>query len=642
MPHHAVIKNDSLTTKTRVVFDGSAKTASGLSLNDILMVGPTIQDDLFSINLRFRTYRYALTADIQQMYSQVRVDSEDRNFQKILWRFNPNEPIKIYSLNTVTFGTACAPFLAIRTLHQLAADESDSYPTVASILKQDFYEDDGLTGSQTLQGALQLKSDLIELLKKGGFNLRKWASNHEKLRTDISNENLSSYLSLDPTKTIKTLGLQWDSITDSFLYTINLSNTQGVVTKRKIVSESATVYDPLGFLGPVVVTAKIIIQQLWKSNLAWDDPVPPRVQSTWNLYKENLKSINEHSFNRCIIIPESTELQLHGFCDASERAYGACLYVRSTNKEGKHFNFLLCSKSRVAPLKVTTLPRLEFCAASLLVKLYNAANSALHLKFNQVCFWSDSTIVINWINTPPNILKCFVANRISDIQASTQPFQWRHVPTQDNPADTLSRGQIPQDFIKNKLWHYGPSWLTKDLLHWPHLEIKIKDIPEKRTVQPIISLKVSQANNDLLEKYSSLSKLVKVVAYCLRFINNLKEKVVMNRNKGFLSPKEQAQALNAIIKIVQSEVFPNEIRALSQNEHAGPLNLNPFFDEGLVKVGGRLKNANIHESQKHPIILPKDHHVTLLIIREEHLKQFHAGVQSTLYAIREKYWILDG
>ncbi|XP_043484706.1 uncharacterized protein LOC122512738 [Leptopilina heterotoma] len=183
LPHHAVIKEDSITTKTRPVFDSSAKSSTGISLNDTLLVSPTLQDDLFAIVLRFRLFTYALTADIQQMYRQILVAENYRLFKKILWRFSLEEPIQIHTVNTVTFETSCAPYLAIRTLRQLADDEENTFPLASKILKRDFNVDDLLTGSQTFQGALELRNDLIQLLEKGGFNLRKWASNHPDMCT---------------------------------------------------------------------------------------------------------------------------------------------------------------------------------------------------------------------------------------------------------------------------------------------------------------------------------------------------------------------------------------------------------------------------------------------------------------------------
>ncbi|XP_051167318.1 uncharacterized protein LOC127285380 [Leptopilina boulardi] len=274
LPHHAVIKGDSLTTKTRVVFDGSAKTTSGISLNDALMVGPTIQQDLFSIVIRFRTFQFVFTADIKQMYRQISVSPEDACFQKIVWRNDPKEEIQTYKLNTVTFGTACALFLASRTLHQLANDEQESHPIASSILKEDFFVDDCLSGSNDIQEALYMRNDLINLLKKGNFVLRKWSSNCPKLLEGFPSEVSNSHLCLDPTETVKTLGLHWNPVTDSFGYSIKLTNSKLRCSKCFILSETAKLFDPLGILEPITVTAKLIIQQLWKAKLFWDDPVP--------------------------------------------------------------------------------------------------------------------------------------------------------------------------------------------------------------------------------------------------------------------------------------------------------------------------------------------------------------------------------
>ena len=185
-----------------------------------------------------------MTADIQQMYRQIRVAQEDSLSQKILWRQDPSEPIKIYSLNRVTFGTACAPFLAIRTLHKLADDKHKAHPIASAILKRDFYVDDLLTGAHTLQDALELRNELITLLNKGGFNLRKWASNHPTLSGEFSDETSNTYRSLDPTDTIKTLGIHWDAKTDSILYTVNLPSSNDPITKRTILSQTAKLFDP--------------------------------------------------------------------------------------------------------------------------------------------------------------------------------------------------------------------------------------------------------------------------------------------------------------------------------------------------------------------------------------------------------------
>ena len=465
------------------------------------------------------------------------------------------QPIKIYCLNRVTFGTACAPFLAIRTLFQLADDEGESHPIAANILKRDLYVDDLMSGAQSYEDARYLRDDLIKLSRKGGFILRKWVSNHPQLGSEFSPEDSNVHMSLNPSETVKTLGLYWDPKSDSILYTVNLSKNSKQITKRSILSEISKLFDPLGLLGPVIVTAKILIQQLWNSKLIWDTPLPLETQTAWLDYKEQLPLLNNIKFNRCIVVLNFTELQLHGFCDESEKAYGACLYLRSTNEQGKHHCALICSKSRVAPIKTISLPRLELCAAHLLSKLYSSTAQALHMQFSEVYFWSDSTIVLNWINTPPHTLKTFEANRVAEIQEKTQARKWRHVPTHDNPADLLSRGQKAQDFVNNKFWSHGPSWLSNDVNTWPRLN------------EPISSLNVTQGGNYVLQRFSTIQRLQSVVAYCFRFFNNIKTKDETTRLKGTITPAEINTALHVIIKVIQTEMFAKEIRALSLNQN---------------------------------------------------------------------------
>ncbi|XP_033229625.1 uncharacterized protein LOC117181167 [Belonocnema kinseyi] len=481
LPHHAVIKEESLTTKTRVLFDGSAKTSTGVSLNDTFMIGPTIQDDLFLIVTRFRPHPLVITADIRQMYRQIRVTDNDRFYQKVLWRKNQDEPIKTYSLNTVTFGTACAPFLAIRTLHQLADDEKDAFPEAAKILKRDFYVDDLQTSAKTINEARQLRDELIKLLQKGGFSLCKWASNKPELSQDLSSETSNKYMSLDPSDMIKVLGIHWDPKSDSILYSVNLSDSNDRATKRSILSQCSKLFDPLGLLGPVIVVGKIIIQQLWKHQLGWDDQVPPDVHEMWLEYKKQLPLLNSVRYQRCIVHNSSIDSQLHGFCEASEKAYGACLYLRSTDNRGNYHCELICSKSRVAPLKTMTLPKLELCTTALLVQLFNSTIRSLRIDFWKKVFWSYSTIALNWINSPPHTLLTFVANRVSEIQATTKPTDWRHVPTLDNPADCISRGQGPHGFLNNTLWTHGPQCLSCYENNWPQFDFKLSEVPEKRS-----------------------------------------------------------------------------------------------------------------------------------------------------------------
>ena len=199
---------------------------------------------------------------------------EERLFHKILWRENSNDPIKVYILNTVTFGTASAPFLAVHTLYQLPEDERDNYSLAATVLKRDFYVDDLLTGSNTFHEALALRDDMIKLLSKGGFQLRKRSSNDPNLISNFQENISDAQITLNPSETVKTLGLFWNPKADSIMYTVNLTNSTDRPTKRSIFSQTAKIFDPLGLLGLVIVVAKLLIQNLWKAQIDWDGRIP--------------------------------------------------------------------------------------------------------------------------------------------------------------------------------------------------------------------------------------------------------------------------------------------------------------------------------------------------------------------------------
>lgn len=218
IPHHAVLREDSITSHLRVVFNASQKSTSGESLNNYLLPGPKLQTDLSSIILRWRQFAYVMIADIEKMYCQILVHPNDTKYQKILWRVHPSELIRAYELLTVTYGTTSAPYLAIRVLQQLAADEGHRYPFALPILAHQTYVDDCLIGAHDLSTAHETKKQLIGLLASGGFNLRKWASNCHDLLNDIdpSNHGLAVKV-FDSSENLKILGITWNRLIHSIL-----------------------------------------------------------------------------------------------------------------------------------------------------------------------------------------------------------------------------------------------------------------------------------------------------------------------------------------------------------------------------------------------------------------------------------------
>ena len=261
LPHHAVIKEDSLSTKVRVVFNGSIKTTSGLSSNDQLMIGSTIQTEIIWLILRFRQYKYVITADIEKMYRQVLVRPEDRKFQRLSWK--SSDKIKTYELNTATFGLACAPFLAIRCLYQLAEDEGHNFPRASIILKKYLYVANLLTGADTIEETKKIRDEMINLLNFGGFPLRQWGANDSRILDGIEKEKIIPNLSLYKDQYVKALGIMWDAKSDCIIYTAKQIILETTISKRTILTEIAKIFDPLALLGPIILYAKRIMQKLW-------------------------------------------------------------------------------------------------------------------------------------------------------------------------------------------------------------------------------------------------------------------------------------------------------------------------------------------------------------------------------------------
>ncbi|XP_058789767.1 uncharacterized protein LOC131663394 [Phymastichus coffea] len=382
LPHHAVVKESSETTKCRVVFEASAKTSTGISLNDILLTGSIIQDTLLQQILRFRTHSFVITEDIEKMYRQVWVHPDDRKFQKILWYYE-----------------------AIRTLFQLAMDERANFPQTSLLLRRDFYVDDFLSGADTLEDILAIRDEMIELLSLDRFVIQKWTSNHPFALKNIDKKIFDLDCGIEGNRLKKTLGIVWDSQLDIFTYTANCHDPQSVSTKRKLLSQIARIFDPLGLLGPLILSAKTLIQKCWRAKLTWDE--------------HSLKISTPNGLH-----PISTEM--HGFCDASLYGYGACLFICSVHLSGNVAVRLACSKSKVASFKHHTMPHF-LAGAALLKLLYNESKAQLYSPNKRVIFWTDSMIVLYWLKKASHMLRTYESNRVADIQKLDDEVEWRHI-----------------------------------------------------------------------------------------------------------------------------------------------------------------------------------------------------------------------
>lgn len=659
LPHHAVIRTDKATTKVRVVFNASEKNKNGVSLNNTLMVGPKLQADLRHTVMRWRGHPIGLITDIVKMYRQVRVSDDDVIFQRIVWRDDPEKEIKDYELLTLTFGTACAPHLAVRALQQTAHDEGHNYSLAAEKVLNNFYMDDLMAGCSNVEEGIKLYTEMTDLLEKSGFKLQKWNSNSKELLQKIymtaaekeeqinrkeeetaeknKQDNKEKEIEIKIDANNKILGLTWNRRDDKIQYSVTLPPmTAGPITKRTVIADIARLFDPLGWIAPCIIIAKIFIQKLWLTGLGWDDKLSEVLVEEWSTYRKELSALTKIEIPRWMSSRyDDVITELHGFSDASKAAYSAVVYLRVVDAKGEVHTSLVVAKTRVAPIKQISIPRLELCGAVLLSKLLVECAEVLGIHKDNIRAWTDSTIVLAWLNSHPSRWKTFVGNRVAEVLSSLNSWQWFHVSTKMNPADCASRGVLPIALVNDTLWYSGPSFLREKEVQY----IKPKD--NNVTLEQVIKTNIATVPEEsLFTRFSSLQRLQRVLAYCRRFTK--KDKT----NARYLQKKELDDVLQRCLKITQKEHFETEYNLLEtkgtiQGQHSKLKTLCPYLDDkGLIRVSGRIQRAQLEKDTKHPIILPKGAHLTKLIVAEAHLKTLHGGPSLMMNYLRSAYWII--
>ncbi|XP_062541341.1 uncharacterized protein LOC134209372 [Armigeres subalbatus] len=587
------------------------------------------------------------------MFRQIWVHPEDRRYQQILFRTDPSESVRIYQLKTVTYGLASSPFHATRVLNQLAIDEGERFPLAVPVIRKGTYVDDVLTGHDDMNLLAETCRQLMEILKTAGLVLRKWATNDTSVLSYVPRQlwETKPELEIDRTPTVKTLGLLWLPQSDTFQFKIPDLPQLQVATKRLVVSEMSQLFDPLGLLGPVVVKAKMLVQVLWAEHWSWDDQLSKEHASSWATYRSELNQLQALSVPRRAV--KNRQYSLHCFCDASKVAYGCCIYVVSTDEFGQCHSHLLTAKSRVAPLRGQSIPRLELCAALLGSQLADTLRRETDF-VESPTFWVDSSIVLHWLKSQSNVWKVFVSNRIAEIQRLTNGSKWRHVPSELNPADRISRGMMASQISKDDLWWHGPSFLKDPVDSWPECVVSTPDAHHlQQEACPVHSMHSTIVDSTIFDRFSDLAKLVRVVARCYRFFNNAK----LPRNDridGTLNPEEGEHALKILVRQAQLDNFPMEVRHYSRIQGAQaatvlPMSKSPlkdlklFMDQfGLLRLCGRLANMKTCFDTRFPILLPADHRLSWLIARSCHIRTLHGGPTLTLATIRQRFWPVRG
>ena len=643
LPMHAVIKQSSTSTKLRIVFDASSRTSTGVSLNDVLAPGPTLHPNLDHILMRFMSYLVALSGDVAKMYREVALSSEDRHLHRFVWRPEKTGPILDYSMNRVTFGVTSSPYVAVRTLQQVAEDFSSPSSRSHWHIHNSFYVDDLLAGAEDEASAMQLYQELRQVLSRGGFDLRKWRSSSsqvlQKIPPDLQETVPTQEMVDDHSSTYpKTLGITWDSRKDVMAAQVQLpAHYQS--TKRGIVSDTARSYDILGWLAPFMLRMKVLFQTMWKQKVDWDTPLKDESRAQHQEWREELAVLQDITLPRCYYLPtRRVKVELQGFADASTLAYAAVVYVRATYVDGTVSSRLVVAKTKVAPLKTVSIPRLELCGAVLLSELLVAVSKALEVPKEDWHAWLDSTAALGWLRNCPSIYKTYVANRIACAADHVDPGIWGHVGTHSNPADCATRGLSAEELKHHHLWWHGPSWLLQNPIparSQPTAETLARDAAAVGEEKEIPVHRVTTRPIGGWEgRFNSYQSLLHATAYATKFCRIMASHLPgRTRLKSSpLSPSDLEQAETYLYKQSQQRSFPEELSRLTATDPQ-PVRqdsklkaVNPFLsNSGLMLVGGRLGKAKISPLQANPVILSASDKLTQLIFQHHHQELCHCG-----------------
>ena len=601
MSHHAVYKNG----KIRIVFDASAGHPQ--SLNDCVLAGPNLIADLAGILLRFRLHPVAVSADIEKAFLQISLHPEERDVTRFLWRENPGEDPTVFRMTRVVFGVSASPFLLQATVKRHLSLYAESLPGSVLRLGTDLYCDDLLTSLKTEEEAEMFIQETKQIFSDAKMNMRKWASN-QKLAA-VENDGPKAVLLPDGgAEERKVLGVVWAPADDTLRFDpscLVVMSDNMRPTKRNLLRISARIFDPLGLLTPFTVRTKMLLKQLWIRGKGWDDPMPDDLQKLWLVWNEELKQLEKIRIPRTYDSDDIDSFEIHTFCDASQEAYAAAVYLRP-NGEHPRKSRLMISKSRLAPTKPMCLARLELMAAVIGARLTEYVIRSLSLQPDSVRLWTDSAVALAWIRSNPRRWGTFVSNRVVEVQQKFPPECWRHCPGESNPADLPSRGCSVKKMQKD-LWQRGPAWLELPEPEWPRqvhdYEPQACMNEEKKSKTAPVLLSSARAQPDGghrlknvidISRFSTLNRLHRVTAWVLRW-NAIRTGQAIKG--GDLTTEELQQAEGIWLKEIQQEVYGEELSQLQTADEVGRQSslhsLNPIVDQALMKVRGRLQEADL-------------------------------------------------
>ena len=497
LPHREVIRDDKVSSKCRVVFDASARGPNGVSLNSCLLQGPQGDQNLLKILIRFRWHPIAIGGDVKRMYLCVKMREEDRDYLRYLWRESEEEEVKIKRFTKVAFGVRDSSFTSQECFTRHALKYKEEHEKVVNVIVNDRWVDDIVSSCETKEQAIEFISTVKSIMSEGGFQVKKWSSSSKEVMNSIPQEDRvdadKAFTFEDEDEEIKALGVRISLAEDNIrFYGFGELKEDEPITKRKMASLTAAMFDPLGVASPYTITGKRLMQDVWalekvqlekdkasgvtanvinrKKKSSWNEVVPRKISESFKEWYAQREELKKFELVRPLVMEKKcVEKQLHMFSDASPWGVAATVYLRAEYADKSVTVRLIAAKSRVAPKEETRLPRLELMGALIGSRLWKTVIEAVQEENLRSFFWVDSSVALQWILQKPEELPQWQRNRVLEIQKLTQGEVWKHVPGLQNPADLGTRGISAKEFCESELWKCGPEWLAKESSSWEPL-----------------------------------------------------------------------------------------------------------------------------------------------------------------------------
>ena len=678
LPHHAVVKSSSTTSKVRIVYDASARPQRAIpSLNDCLLRGPNLMPSLCGMLVRFRLGSIVLLADVEKAFLQLSIQEQDRDVTRFLWYRDVSNPhlvegnLATYRFCRVPFGIICSPFLLEATVRYHLQSHNTPLATAANI-----YVDNVLLSAKSVDDAISMYHEAKTIFCDASMNLRAWISNEPSV---VAHFQPSDVIQQNP---VSVLGLSYDSAADTVRVPTPSCPKETSSTKRQVLSSLASCFDPLGMFSPVTIQGKFLLRRLWQIDLGWDDLLPPAFQVNASSVFGQLQDLSAHSIPRHIgFSSNNLQYQLHVFCDASQDCYAAATYLRVTDGTSVTAA-LLMSKTRLSPQgkksqsssERITIPHLELLGVVIGCRLSKFLCKELGLPSVAQYLWTDSRCVLHWLTTTKP-MAVFVDNRLRELRQH-QHLTFRFVPTDQNPADIPTRGATVSDLSSSSLWWSGPSWLCQPEDSWPRPQLEVtQDILDTTLLETrklpshsaaLLSREGSCSN--VLHRingssFSSLNRLLRVTSLCLKFIHQrvwtrltgksqtalanadpllAKSMQAFDQSKITHTAHQRQFATSLWVRQVQQEHFADMYTEVSDGKKSTLMKqLGVRVDEHrTLRCYGSLSNAVGHGNGSAPALLPRKNWLTRLVIEAVHTRLLHAGTRHTL--LRQHFWVPQG